>query len=116
MERRRRVPRIDAGWSGKYRFEDDPNSAWSPCRLVDISILGVGLELFGFTRKDLVGHTLVVQLEAPAGASVTFRLVGKVRYTGPGSLGGTRVGIEFIDLSDTEREILRAIELMHVVW
>jgi len=84
--------------------------------MIDMSILGVGLELFGSLAQDLAGKRVVVQVQAPVGASITFRLVGVVRNMSLGSIGGTRVGIESVGLSDTEQKILRVMELMQVVW
>jgi len=116
MERRRRVPRVSAGWLGKYRVEDDPQSDWGECQLIDISIVGVGLELFGVVPDDLIGHQLAVEVHTPVGASVSIRLVGEVRNSGPGPEGGTRAGMEFVDLSETEQQMLHVMELLQVVW
>lgn len=116
MERRRRVPRVAAGWPGKYRVEDDPQSDWDNCQMIDISVVGVGLELFGDVPEDLTGHRLAVEVQTPVGASVSIRLVGEVRNTAKGARGGTRAGMEFVDLSDTERQILQVMELLQVVW
>ncbi len=55
-------------------------------------------------------------MQAPTGASVIVQLTGQVKNTGPGNHGGTRVGLEFVDLSETERSILSVMELMKVVW
>lgn len=84
--------------------------------MMDISVIGVGLELFGAVPEDLIGHQLAVEVHTPIGASVSIRLVGEVRNTGPGPEGGTRVGLEFVDLSETERQMLHVMELLQVVW
>ena len=116
MERRRRVPRVSAGWHGKYRVDGDPLSDWGECQMIDISVIGAGLELFGAIPENVVGHRLAVEVHTPVGASVSIRLVGEVRNIGPGPEGGTRVGMEFADLSDTERQMLHVMELLQVVW
>ncbi len=84
--------------------------------MLDISVIGVGLELFGSPPEDLIGRRLTVEVQAPVGASVGIHLVGQVRNTGPGPEGGTRVGLEFVDLSETERKMLHVMELLQIVW
>jgi PilZ domain len=121
LERRRRAPRVStSGWSGRYVVEDDPESSWNECNVLDISVLGVGLEAFptdpGDVSEALIGRRIVVHVQAPTGASVTVRLIGRAKNVTPGRDGGTRVGLEFVDLSETERSILRVMELMKVVW
>jgi hypothetical protein len=120
-EFRRRVPRIaTTSWSGRYIVEDDPASDWAECRVLDISVLGVGLELFP-TRADedlgpLVGHRLVIQVQAPVGESISVRLAGTVTNVGTGVQGGIRTGLEFVGLSETEQAIVRVIEQLLVAW
>jgi c-di-GMP-binding flagellar brake protein YcgR len=112
MERRRRVTRVPAGWPGRYRTDGDPPSDWLDCTIIDISVAGVGLELLGAVPEDLTGSRLAVEVQAPIGGSVSISLVGEVRNTSEGREGGTRVGMEYVDLSETERKILRVLELM----
>ena len=116
MQRRRRVPRQSAGWSGTYVVEDEPRAGSHDCLVIDISVLGVGLELLGSVPTDLVGRRISLEVQTPVGTSVSIRLVGEVRNSAPGRLGGVRVGLEFIGLSDTERSILDALELMQIAW
>lgn len=120
-EFRRRVPRIaTTSWCGRYIVEDDPSSEWSECRVLDISVLGVGLELFPIDDDHdagrLVGHRLVVQVQAPVGESISVRLMGTVQNVGSGTQGGVRAGLEFVGLSDTEQAIVKVIEQLQVVW
>lgn len=118
MERRRRVPRQIAGWTGKYRIEGDDPEAWHECRILDISVIGVGVELFGpvIQPDRLFGRRLVVEAQTPSGESLSVRARGEVRNVGPGAEGGVRVGMEFIELSDTERSILDALVVMGALW
>ena len=117
MELRRRVPRVAAsGWLGTFIIEDDSQPGWGDCAVIDFSVLGVGLELFGKLRDDLVGRRMVVQVHAPVGKSVSLRLVGEIRNNVLGPQGENRVGMEFVDLSETERAIIGVIEEMKVVW
>jgi hypothetical protein len=114
--RRRRLPRQEADWPGTYVIEGDLHSAWGACVIVDISILGAGLELFGDVLTDQIGRQIVVDVQTPAGAAITFQMVGEIRYSAAGSRGGTRVGIEFGHMSDTERVIRNVLEHMRIVW
>ncbi len=113
MERRRRAPRVETtGWFGNYTDLDDERY----CRVTDISIFGVGLELFGHVPGDLIGHRLSIAIQAKIGESVSLHLVGRVKHASPTSDGAIRAGLEFVDLSDTERAILEVMDLLGVVW
>jgi len=86
--------------------------------VLDISILGAGLELTGdiTDMSDTIGHAILVEVQTPAGASITLQIMGEIRYLAPGSQGGIRVGIEFGGLSETEKQILHVLENMRAVW
>lgn len=117
MEFRRRVPRTTTGgWHGRYAAEDDESSDWKECLVVDISLLGVGLELIGEVPDDLVGRQLIVQVRAPVGDSVSLRLKGRVVNQSQSPNGITRAGMEFVGLSPMERSILAVLEQMKVAW
>ena len=92
--RQRRLPRVEAGWPAKYMTEGAPPGTWHACEVVDISILGAGLELFEVAPPTVVGRQILVEVQTQAGASITLQMVGEVRYSRAGSRGGTRVGIE----------------------
>jgi len=120
-EFRRRVPRIaTTSWSGRYIVEDNHASEWGECRVLDISVLGVGLEIFPIGDDDdpglLVGHRLVVLVQAPVGESISVRLMGTVKNVDSGTRGGIRTGLEFVGLSDTEQAIVKVIEQLQVSW
>jgi hypothetical protein len=118
---RRRLPRQDANWQGKYTVEGAPG-VWGACEILDISILGTGLELFEDSQHllpsigDLVGRPVLVEVQTPAGASITLQMMGEIRYTTPGKRGGVRVGLEFSLLSETEQAIVNMLESMQAVW
>ena len=118
VERRRRVPRQVAGWTGKYCIEGEDAGAWHECHVLDISVIGVGIEMFGPVADPdrLVGQRVVVEANTPSGASLSVRTRGEVRNVRPGVQGGTRVGMEFVDLTDTERSILDALVAMGAMW
>jgi len=116
-EHRRRLPRQEADWPGRYTIEGTGDRRWGSCVVVDISVLGAGLELFGAAPRDsVVGSDLLVEVQTPAGASITLQIMGKILYLIPGKQGGTRVGIAFQSLSRTEAAILDVLENMHAVW
>lgn len=114
MEQRRRVPRQGACWFGRYTLESDRRGTWHECLVVDISVLGVGLHLDGAIPKELIGQWLEVEVHVPASASVNIRLKGEVRHAAHDVRGGARIGIEFSGLSDIERSILDAMEIVEV--
>jgi hypothetical protein len=115
METRRRLPRQEADWPGKYHFAES-DAADGICRVVDISRMGIGVELFGSRPPDLIGKRLVVDVQGPAGGSVRIAMEGFVRHVVPISNGGIRVGVEFTGLTEVERAILDSLEQMQVGW
>lgn len=87
---RRILPRQPTSWAGRYAFEDDPDRVWRPCRVVDVSSAGAGVELAGVTEEQVRGHRLVVEVE----------LRGDVRNSAATRAGGVRVGLQFAELGD----------------
>jgi hypothetical protein len=116
MQYRRRVPRQRIGWSGQYLVEDTPDVGWRECLVVDISVLGAGVELYGIHSADLLGDRVIVDVNSPVGTSISVRMAGNVRNTAPGPSGGLRIGMEFIGLNDTERSILNTLERLQIAW
>jgi hypothetical protein len=114
METRRSAPRHNAGWPGRYRFDNLVGGESHACLVVDISDRGAGLECFGPVPSYVVGIPLVVEIGSPIGTSVVIKMVGELRNASPGSRGGLRVGMEFLGLTPTECAILHALESMHV--
>lgn len=43
MENRRRLHRQPAGWAASYQLAGEPGSGWRDCRVVDISMFGLGI-------------------------------------------------------------------------
>ena len=116
-EYRRLAPRIHTpGWSGKCIVEDDPEAGWHECRLVDISLLGLGLEIMGEVPPDVIGHHVVVHVEVGGGGSISLRFSGMVRRLRAGERGWTRAGLEFEGLSETEQSVLKVIEHLKIGW
>lgn len=116
-EYRRRAPRIHTpGWSGKCIVEDDPEAGWNECRLLDVSLLGLGLEIMASATEEIIGRRLVLHIDVDGGASISLRLVGPVKRVDEGEFGGTRIGVEFLGLNETEQSVLKIIEHLRVGW
>lgn len=98
---RRRVPRQLAGWSGTCVMDGEPDSERRECRVVDISMLGLGLILQHPSPSTLVGGRVSVEVSA-VDDRVNIRLEGIVRHAAATSGGAVRVGVEFDDDADTE--------------
>jgi hypothetical protein len=106
-QNRRRVQRQSAVWIGSCHVEGEPSDVWRECGVFDFSILGLGMDLRH--PSDLVGTPVSVRL--PVGASFDVTLTGEVRNAKAGPGGVARVGIEFVDLSKTERSIVDLLNL-----
>ena len=103
------------GWPGKCIVDDDPEAAWIECRLLDLSHIGMGLELFGDVADAVMAHRLVVHIDV-GGPAINLRLVGRVKRVGAGYPGWTRAGLEFEGLSETELSILKVMEHLKIGW
>ena len=118
--KRRRAPRVGTlGWTGRYLLEDDPDTDWCECELLDLSILGAGLILFPFPTRQperIVGRVLVVEVHPEAGDSIHVGIKGRVVNTGTRTDGCLRVGLEFEDLSETEQQVLQVMKLLQLAW
>jgi len=116
MELRRRAPRINTDWPGRCKLDDEPDSEERDCRVIDISLLGVGVEMLGDGVGNLVGRVLVVDVEPPIGKSVRLQVSGQVMNQGKTLEGSTRVGLQFVGLSDSEVAVLEVIEQLKMFW
>lgn len=111
MEQRRRVPRRSAGWFGICHIEGESGPSWRDCRVIDISMLGLGIALHHFWPSELVGRHISV--EAPAvGESLNVRLEGVIKNAEPTSGGVVRVGIEFDGLSESELAVATVLSTL----
>ena len=57
------MAREPAGWLGRYQVAGRPELGWGECRVLDVSPVGVGLELFGPWPRDGVDAELLVCLD-----------------------------------------------------
>jgi hypothetical protein len=99
MPFRRRVPRQPTDWDGICHIEGESADEWRGCRVVDISMLGIGITLSLPSPSQSVGRHILV--DVPAG-EVSIRLEGKIANSKLIRSGTTRVGIEFDLSSESE--------------
>ena len=91
MQFRRRVPRQPAGWTGVCQIGGEFAAR---CRVIDISMLGVGITLDHPSPYVLVGRHISVDVPA-VGDSASIRLEGKITNARLTLRTTVRVGIEF---------------------
>jgi len=116
VENRRRAERQSALWMGCCHIEDEPSDLWRKCAIIDVSGLGVGIEVChpdpiellgmwqnGALRLDL-SRRIMVRLEF--GPSVDMTVAGEVRNAGSEPDGIVRAGIEFVGLTEAERSMV----------
>jgi hypothetical protein len=94
---------------GSCHVEGEPSDLWQDCGVFDISSFGLGMDLRH--SSDLVGSRISVRL--PVGASIEVTLAGEVRNAKLGPDGVVRIGIEFVDLSKSERSIVDLVNVHH---
>ncbi len=98
MQFRREVPRQPAGWDGVCHIEGE---FATPCQVIDISMLGLGLTLHHPTPARLVGRRIAVEVPA-VGDSISIQLEGRVKNAKTVGGGGVRIGIAFNRSSGSE--------------
>jgi hypothetical protein len=103
---RRLLPRQFTDWHGQYMIEGDPDERWRPCRVVDVSTLGAGLELFDTTEEEMAGRSIVLSVD----------LRGEVRHTIATRTDGIKVGIQFEDLTDAESTYVKSLVKLQALW
>jgi hypothetical protein len=111
MENRRRHHRQPAGWAASYRLAGEPVAGWHDCRVVDISMLGLGITFDHPNPSELSGRTISVNLPG-GGSCVNVRLEGEIKNATATMSRDIRVGIEFIRLSETEQAITAVLSVM----
>jgi hypothetical protein len=103
----RREERQRPHWRGQYLLADEAWLGWFDCRVLDVSRMGAGLELYGPSPAS-DDWDLIVRLQ-PSGEAFVLQLRGHVRYETPCEPGGLRVGIEFVDMTPVERHVLERV-------
>ncbi len=92
MQFRRRVPRQPAGWDGVCQIEGE---FAAKCRVIDISMLGLGITLEHPSPAELAGRRISVDVPTVIGDSFRLRLDGKIANAKTTRGRAVRVGIEF---------------------
>jgi hypothetical protein len=92
----------------------EPFEAWRDCGVFDLSALGVGMDLRHPDASNLVGRSVAVRL--PIGVAMDMTLTGEVRNAKDGPDGVARIGVEFEDVSETERYIVDLLERDTLRW
>jgi len=120
VEDRRRAERQSAFWMGRCHIQDEPLDLWRECAIIDVSTLGVGIDLCHPDPVELLGMwqdgelrldvSRRITLRLELGPSVDMTVAGEVRNAGSGPDGIVRAGIEFVGLTETERSILDLLE------
>jgi hypothetical protein len=111
MENRRRLHRQPAGWAASYQLAGEPASGWRDCRVVDISMLGIGITFDHPNPSELSGRLISVNLPGD-GSCVNVRLEGEIKNAAVTLSRDIRVGVEFIQLSETEQAITAVLSVM----
>jgi hypothetical protein len=108
VENRRRAERRSGVWMGTCHVTGDAPNLERDCGVFDISPLGVGMDFHYADPVTLEGRHVSVRL--PLGSSIEVAFTGEVRNVRPGPGGIVRVGIEFVDLEESERSIVDLLE------
>lgn len=107
FELRRRTPRQPADWFGFYRFDDADDEPTRCCRVLDISPLGAGLELFATAPRENLNGLI----------TVTVELHGRTRNVVVDKETQTaRVGVEFLILNEAAKSYLRRLNGVRSRW
>jgi hypothetical protein len=93
-------------WRGKCLFEDEPDQPWRDCRVLDVSSAGAAVELLNMRPGDLMGSRMLLAVH----------LRGELRHTQGTDGGRLRAGIQFVDLSESERHYLESLEELQATW
>ena len=77
---------------------------WRDCKVIDISMFGLGITLRHPQPWELVNRRIVVDIAA-IGDAVNIRLEGEIKDAAFTLEGDIRVGLEFTGLSETEQAL-----------
>jgi hypothetical protein len=104
---RRSSPRHHADWAATYRF--DPRVPWRHCRVIDVSLDGAAIELYGTDDDEPLTGGLYVQVgsvvEDEQGIVIRTMARRQVRMAS----GRVIVGVEFGTLHPDERQLLQLL-------
>lgn len=119
-ERRRRLPRQAAHRVARYRLEGDRGLDWQECRVLDLSLLGAGLEISEIAGREVLGRSILVEVQTASpltGSLKTTQFAGVIRDARAEPGRAVRVGVQFVgDLSWSERALIDAYDRMRIPW
>ena len=104
---RRAVPREPADWFGFYKLDDADDGPTRCCRVLDVSPLGAGLELFAIAPAEQVGGFITVTVELRG--DTRNCIVDEIAHT-------ARVGVEFPFLTEAAQEYLQRMNGLKSRW
>jgi hypothetical protein len=104
---RRRTPRQPADWFGFYKFDDADDEPLRVCRVLDISPLGAGLELFATAPDERLGGLITVTVELHG--QTRNVVVDKETQT-------ARLGVEFPIPNEAAKNYLRRLNGVKSRW
>jgi hypothetical protein len=104
---RRRSPRSRADWPARLHI--DANDEWRECRVIDISVDGAALSLFGATLIEGLEGPIHLAIRSVVGeeAGTTIPAIIRRRLQLPGRR--VVVGVEFAVLRPEERDLLQLL-------
>jgi hypothetical protein len=105
-ELRRLLPRQLTDWRGKCLFEDESDQRWRDCRVLDVSSAGAAVELLDMRPGQVVGTRMLLAVH----------LRGELRHAQGTDAGRLRAGIQFVDLSESERHYLESLAELQATW
>jgi PilZ domain len=100
MKHRRRVPRQPASWEGMCLVDGESPTWRRECRVIDISMLGLGMTFEHSSPSELLGRRIAIEVPA-VGDSVSIRLEGVINNAVQTLEGAVRVGLAFDGLSES---------------
>jgi PilZ domain len=104
-EMRRLHPRQYTDWTGEFAFKDEPDT-WRPCRVVDVSSAGAGVQLEDVTAEEIEGRDIMVRLQ----------LEGQVRHASDTGDRSAKAGMEFTEVTEQMRQYLATLSTLQIHW
>jgi hypothetical protein len=104
---RRTVPRQPADWFGFYKLDGVDDELTRCCRVLDISPLGAGLELFAIAPEERVSGPITVTVELRG--DTRNCIVDEATHI-------ARVGVEFSCLTEGAKRYIRRISGVTSRW
>jgi hypothetical protein len=103
LRNRRQVERQPITWTAQYRTRS--TDLWYHCVTIDVTIAGARVELWGPTTP--VGARVLLKLQV--GGAEGMQLAATVTSAAPTASGGSRVGLEFANLTPHQHATLQSL-------